>query len=265
MDSPVDYRRDGHVATLTLNTPELHNSLSPELVTALIAALEKLDADAEARCAILTGAGASFSAGGNPKRMLAEGLYVDMSPAELRRFYKQGIQRLPLAFQALDVPIIAAVNGAAIGAGCDLACLCDIRLAADSATFASSFVKLGIVPGDGGAWLLPRLIGQSNAMEMLLTGARIDAGTAQRMGLVSLVTSRDTLLEEALQRARQIAANPPHAVQLAKRLVTESRQLPLSAALELAASMQSMCHRMDDHREAVTAFLEKREPRFTGK
>jgi enoyl-CoA hydratase/carnithine racemase len=189
MATPVDYSRDGGVVTITLNAPERHNGLAPDMVDALLAALDQLGADRDARCAILTGAGTSFSAGGDPKRMLAKGLYPDMSTAELRQFYKRGIQRLPLAFQDIDVPIIAAINGPAIGAGCDLACLCDLRIASDTATFASSFVKLGIIPGDGGAWLLPRLIGRANAMELLLTGDSIDAQTARAMGLISFIAT----------------------------------------------------------------------------
>lgn len=265
MNSPVDYSKDGAIVTLTLNDPRKRNGLSPELVDNLIDALARLAADKEARCAILTGAGSAFSAGGNPKRMLAPGLYPDMSTAELRRFYQTGIQRLPLAMRALDVPIIAAVNGPAIGAGCDLACACDLRIAADVATFATSFVKLGIVPGDGGAWLLPRIVGLAHASEMLLSGDAIDAQHALRIGLVSAVTSAEELLPQAHRRAERIAANPPHAVHLTKRLIAESQSVSLPTALELAASMQSMCHRMDDHREAVTALLEKRPPQFTGR
>jgi enoyl-CoA hydratase/carnithine racemase len=197
--------------------------------------------------------------------MLAPGLYPDMSAAQIKRFYQQGIQRLPVVFSALDVPVIAAINGAAIGAGCDLACMCDLRICSAAATFATSFVKLGIIPGDGGAWLLPRIVGLANAAEMLLTGGPVDAQTAYRIGLVSAVTAAADLLSEAHERAARIAANPPHAVQLTKRLIAQSQNLPLPAALELAACMQAMCHKMEDHREAVTAFIEKRPPKFTGR
>jgi enoyl-CoA hydratase/carnithine racemase len=265
VNTPVDYSQDGSIVTLRLDDPDKRNGLSPEMVDALIDALARLAADKTARCAILTGVGTAFSAGGNPKRMLAPGLYPDMSTAELRRFYQTGIQRLPLAMRALDVPIIAAVNGPAIGAGCDLACACDIRIAADTATFATSFVKLGIVPGDGGAWLLPRIVGLANASEMLLGGDAIDAQHALRIGLISAVTAPNELLTQARVRAERIANNPPHAVHLTKRLIAESQAVSLQTALELAASMQAMCHKMDDHREAVTAMLEKRPPQFTGK
>jgi len=263
--SIADYRKDGPLVTIVLNDPQKRNGLSPEMVEALIACLSRLGEDTDARCAVLTGSGAVFSAGGDPKRMLAAGLYPDMSTAELRRFYARGIQRLPMAFQALELPIIAAVNGPAIGAGCDLACFCDLRIASTSASFAASFVKLGLVPGDGGAWILPRIVGLANASEMLLTGDSIDAATAQRIGLVSAVVPADDLMKEALGRAARIAANPPHAVALTKRLIADSESLNLAAALNLAGSMQAICHKMPDHREAVTAMIEKRPPNFTGR
>jgi enoyl-CoA hydratase/carnithine racemase len=261
----VDYRKEGSLVTLTLNDPARRNGLSPALVEDLVSALRRLSADTGVGCAVLTANGSAFSAGGDPKRMLAPGLYPDMSTAEIRRFYAEGIQRVPLAFRNLDVPVIAAVNGAAIGAGCDLACLCDFRIASENASFAASFVKLGLVPGDGGAWLLPRIIGHANASQLLLSGDTVDAAEAQRLGLVSAVVPADRLLEEARQRAQRIAVHPPHATQLTKRLIAESQFLTLPAALELSATMQAMCHKMDDHREAVMAMLEKRPPKYSGR
>lgn len=263
--SLVEYSKDGSIAIITLNQPERRNGLSPALIDALLACLVRLTKDRDVNCAVLTGAGSAFSAGGDPRRMLAPGLYPDMTTAEIRRFYQDGIQRLPRAFYELETPVVAAVNGPAIGAGCDLACLCDLRIASTAATFATSFVKLGLVPGDGGAWLLPRIIGLANASQMLLTGDAIDAQEACRIGLVSTVTNPEDLLPAATERARRIAANPPHAVRLTKRLISESQALTLPAALELSASMQALCHKMEDHREAVTALLEKRPPRFHGK
>jgi enoyl-CoA hydratase/carnithine racemase len=265
MQGIVDYRKEGAIVTITLNDPQKRNGLSPELVDLLLASLSRLAEDRDVRCAVLTGSGGVFSAGGDPKRMLAPGLYPDMTTAELRRFYARGIQRVPLAFRALELPIIAAVNGPAIGAGCDLACFCDLRIASVGASFATSFVKLGLVPGDGGAWVLPRIVGLANAADMLLTGDSIDSAAALRIGLVSAVVPADELMKEALARAARIAANPPHAVSLTKRLMAESQSLSLPAALELAGSMQAMCHKMEDHREAVTALIEKRPPHFTGR
>lgn len=263
--SLVEYRKEGAVVTLTLNDPAKRNGLSPALVDQLVEAVARLKAETDVGCALLTANGSTFSAGGDPKRMLAPGLYRDMSTAEIRKFYANGIQRIPMSFRELDVPVIAAVNGAAIGAGCDLACSCDVRIASESASFAVSFVKLGLVPGDGGAWLLPRIVGLANASQMLLSGDTIDAHRAKELGLVSVVVPEDRLLDEAKSMAQRIAANPPHATQLTKRLIKECQFLPLPAALELSATMQAMCHKMDDHREAVAAMLEKRPPKYSGR
>ena len=185
-------------------------------------------------------------------------------PAQTRRNYKLGIQRIPLAFDRLEVPIIAAVNGPAIGAGCDLACMCDVRIAAESAKFAESFVKLGIIPGDGGAWLLPRVVGYSKACEMAFTGDTLDAKEALACGLVSRVVPDAELMAEARKLAQRIAANPPHAVRMTKRLIREGQNVQLATLLELSAAMQSLAHATADHKEAVAAFVEKRKPEFGG-
>lgn len=263
MTSRLDFSTDDGVVTIRLNDPARRNALSPELVDELVAELDRLAGSAEARCVVLTGEGTAFSAGGDPKRMLAPGLYQDMDDAQLRAFYRQGVQRLPRALTALPIPIIAAVNGPAIGAGCDLACFCDLRIAAEAASFASSFVRLGLIPGDGGAWILPRLVGPANAKQMMLTGRPIDAAEALRIGLVSAVVPTAELLETAGRLARQIADNPPHAVRWAKQLIADCGALDLDEALARSAEIQAACHKTNDHREAVLAFLEKRPPNFT--
>lgn len=263
--SAVDYHQEGAIVTLTLNQPEVRNPISePDMIEALVGALGRMNADKSVRCAILTGAGAAFSAGGNLKKMSGPEGPLSKRPIDNRLWYIDGIQRIPLAFDALEVPVIAAVNGPAIGAGCDLACMCDIRIAGRSARFAESFVKMGLVPGDGGAWLLPRVVGQSKARELALTGDMLNADEALACGLVSRVVDDDKLLDEAMALAQRIAANPPRAVRLTKRLMNESQMMPLSSALQLAASFQSLVHETKDHHEAVHAFLEKRPPHFTG-
>jgi len=261
MDAPLDYAQDGTIVTLTLNAPGIRNAISgSDMIDALVEACERLNADMSARVAILTGAGSAFSSGGNVKKMHDGGGL----PAQTRRNYKLGIQRIPLAFDELEVPIIAAVNGPAIGAGCDLACMCDIRIAAESARFAESFVKLGIVPGDGGAWLLPRVVGYSKACEMAFTGDMLSAAEAFACGLVSKVVSDAELMAEARKLAERIAANPPHAVRMTKRLIREGQNVQLATLLELSAAMQSLAHATADHKEAVAAFMEKRKPEFGG-
>lgn len=263
MTEPVLQSRDGAILTLTLNRPDKRNPISdPDMVDALCAALEAADADMAVRCVILTGAGSGFSSGGDIGKMRAgEGLRAHL-PAETRRNYKAGIQRLPLLFEALEVPVVAAVNGAAIGAGLDLACMCDVRIASDRARFAESFVKIGIVPGDGGAWLLPRVVGFSKANELALTGDLIDAAEARAIGLVSRVVPEDRLMDEARALAGRIAANPPHAVRMTKRLLREGQQMTLKGVLEMSAAYQSLAHATADHDEAIAAFIEKRDPMF---
>jgi len=265
MTGPLLVARDGAIVTLTLNLPDKRNPVSePEMVEALVDALEAADRDIGVRAVILTGAGSAFSSGGDLRAMQSgTGLRAAL-PAETRRRYRAGIQRLPLLFHALEVPVIAAVNGPAIGAGLDLACMCDIRIAADTAVFAESFVRLGIVPGDGGAWLLPRIIGFSRATELALTGETVGAAEALAMGLVSRVVPGDALLDAARAVAAKIAANPPQAVRMTKRLLREGQTATLPALLDLSAAMQALAHATADHDEAVDAFLAKRTPRFEG-
>jgi enoyl-CoA hydratase/carnithine racemase len=263
---PVLAELDDGVLTLTLNRPDKRNPISElDMIEALVTALQEADADIGVRAVILTGAGSAFSSGGDIKKMAAGGGLRDALPAQTRRNYRTGIQRLPLLFQSLEVPVIAAVNGPAIGAGCDLTCMCDIRIASENAKFAESFVKIGIVPGDGGAWLLQRIVGVSKATEMTLTGAVIDANEALACGLVSRVVPADQLMDTARTIARQIADNPPHAVRMAKRLIRQAQESSLGAILDMSAAMQALAHATDDHDEAVTAFGERRPPSFTGR
>jgi enoyl-CoA hydratase/carnithine racemase len=263
-DEVLVERADG-IMTVTLNMPERRNPCSDlDVVDALVAAMEEADADMGVRVVILTGAGTAFSSGGDVKKM-ADGTGVSSGkPAQTRRNYKWGIQRLPLTFEKLEVPVIAAVNGPAIGAGCDLACMCDIRIAGESARFAESFVKVGIVPGDGGAWLLPRVVGFSKATEMALTGDPIDAQEALRFGLVSKVVPDADLMDAARDMAQRIAANPPHAVRLTRRLMRQAYTTTLDNVLEMSASIQSVAHTTSDHKEAVASFIERRKPIYKG-
>lgn len=263
MSELVLYEQEGPVALLSLNRPELRNPISEaDMVEAVVGALERLNADLTVRVAILTGRGSAFSSGGNLRHMGAAA--ASRPPVETRRQYETGIQRIPLMFERLEVPIIAAVNGPAIGAGCDLACMCDIRIAAESARFAESFVKVGIIPGDGGAWLLQRVVGYSKAAEMAFTGDMLDARAALECGLVSKVVPDAELLAAARELAGRIAANPPHVLRMTKRLLQESRHARLDSVLKLSAAMQSLAHTTKDHAEAVDAMLNKRKPSFTG-
>lgn len=265
-DAPVRYQRDGHVVTLTLNRPDALNAFSePEMIEGFLAVLARLRADPEARAAVLTGAGKAFSAGGNVKHMRDRTGMFAGSAADIERAYRDGIQRVPPALDALEIPVVAAVNGDAYGAALDLVCLCDIRFAAPAARFGAPFVRIGIAPGDGAAWLLPRVIGEQAAAEMLYTGAPVDAERARALGLVARVVPDDELLPAARALAAEIAANAPLAVQRTKRLVREGRGQSLAAHLRACARDQAILHGTDDHAEALAAFFAKRPPVFAGR
>jgi enoyl-CoA hydratase/carnithine racemase len=247
-----------------MNEPARRNPLTGNsAVPDFLVAIERIHSDRSVRAVILTGAGTAFSSGGDIRDMERQSS-GQVGGMQIRQEYRTGIQRLPLALFNLEVPVIAAINGPAIGAGLDLACMCDIRIASESAKFAESFVKLGIIPGDGGAWLLPRLIGLARASELSYTGEVIGAEQAAAWGLVSRVVPPDRLLPTAQEIAQRIATNPPHAVRLTKRLLREAMHTRLDTLLEMAAAFQALSHQTEDHREAVAAFLEKRAPEFKG-
>lgn len=255
------------VAVLTMNRPDTRNVIgSHDDCDEFVAALETTQLDTDISCVVLTGSGPAFSAGGNLKAIRQRtGIGpLDGPPDATRANYRRGVQRVIETLWNCEIPMIAAINGHAIGLGLDLACLCDIRLAVESAKFASSFIKLGIVPGDGGAWVLPRAVGLSNAAELIFTGDTIDANTALAMGLISRVTSENSLMEETLSIARRIVANPARALRLSKRLLREGQQQRLADVLHLSAAFQALAHETSDHVEALDAFLQKRPPKFTG-
>lgn len=259
----LKYEQYGSVVMLTMNNPGSRNAVSNDVAVDFVEACERITQDVRVRVVILTGAGSVFSSGGNFRIMKARIDADGDNPTKLRYSSRNGIQRIPLALYGLEVPVIAAVNGPAIGAGCDIACMCDIRIASKTARFAESFVKVGLVPGDGGAWFLPRVVGMSKASEMTFTGQAIDADDALACGLVSRVVAPEALLDEARVLAGSIAANPGHALRMAKRLLREGQQSRLEPLLELSASMQAIAFQSKQHREAVTAFLEKRPPIFS--
>ena len=255
----------GHVAILTLNRPESMNALgAPGDGDQVRATCEAVNADPDIRCVVLTGAGRAFSAGGDVKAMKArEGAFAGSGVA-IRDGYRNNIHRIVRSVYGLEVPSIAAVNGAAIGLGCDVACMTDIRIAADTARFGVTFLKLGLIPGDGGAWLLPRTVGMSRAAELLFTGDVIDAATAAQWGLVSRVVPAASLMDEALALAERIAAQPPHALRLAKSLLKQGQTASYDTLMEMSAAAQAISHLTEDHMEGVEAILEKRSPNFKG-
>jgi enoyl-CoA hydratase/carnithine racemase len=255
--------RDGAVLTLTMSQPETRNALTGNTaVDEFVQACAEIRQDRGVRVVILTGEGPVFSSGGNVKDM-QRFFQQQIAPEAIREEYRNGIQRLPRALYNLDVPVIAAVNGPAVGAGLDLTCMCDIRIASEKATFAESFVRVGIVPGDGGAWLLPRAVGRAKAAEMAFTGEAISAQEALECGLVSRVVAPEALMETATGIARKIAANPGGVLRMTKRLLREGESASLDSLLEISASYQAIAHMEPDHHEAVRAFVEKRAAKFS--
>jgi enoyl-CoA hydratase/carnithine racemase len=262
----VKFEERGKVAVITMDRPEKLNAIgSSQDCFDLIDALSQLASNRNISVAVLTGSGRAFSAGGNLQAMKdRNGIGPLEHPASTRTNYRSAIQKIPRAFRDLEVPIIAAINGHAIGVGNDLACMCDIRIASSKARFAASFIKMGLVPGDGGAWLLPRTVGISKAAEMIFTGDVLSADQALACGLVSQVVEPDELLDTAMEMAARIAANPARSLRMAKRLLLSGQDSTLEVALEMAAAMQAIAHETTDHAEAVDAFLEKRDAEFTG-
>ena len=257
---------EGRVATLTLNRDDVRNALTgTALVNDLVETVDWVNREEEVSVLVLTGAGSAFSAGGNIKEMRDRSGAFAGDVLEVQRRYRQGIQNIPLAMHRAEVPVIAAVNGPAVGAGFDLACMCDLRIASSDALFGETFINLGIIPGDGGAWFLQRLTGYQRAAELTLTGRLVKADEALELGLVLEVTAPDHLLTRATDLAAKIAAKPPQTVRLTKRLLKLAQRQELPDFLDLCACFQGMCHNTEDHVEAVKAFLEKREGNYFGR
>ena len=263
MSKSVLYEQNKRIVTITLNRPDTRNALSGDIIDGLVDSFKKADRDKNVGCVILTGAGKSFSSGGNLQEIKDMTTKDNMSQSQLEDWYRFGIQKIPLTMNSIDVPVVAAINGHAIGAGNDLCTMCDIRIAGEDAKFSESFLRIGIIPGDGGSWFLPKIIGLSRASEMILTCDVLNAEKALAWGLVSQVVSNEELLKKANEIATKIAEQPPEASRRAKRLLRMSQNVPLDKALEMAASQQSILQMMDDHREAIDALLEKRSPKYT--
>lgn len=266
MESKVLVERQGAVALVTLNDPATRNALSPQVVSELAAFLGGANADETLGCIVLAAAGDGFCSGGNIKDMRdgTDPMFAGTAH-QMQEGFRNGVQVIPKLFHELDVPVIAAVQGAAIGAGCDLACMCDIRIAAADAKFAESFLRVGLVSGDGGAWFLPRVIGLPRATELALTCRTLNATEAREWGLVTHVVDKEGLLDAALEMARTIAAFPPRSVRLNKRLLRKSQDMTLADCLELSAAFQGIVQSTADQKEAVAALLERRAPRYTGR
>jgi enoyl-CoA hydratase/carnithine racemase len=256
----------GPIATLTINRPETRNPLGAEGDGALFQdAVRRINDDRSIRCVILTGAGKAFSAGGDVKAMRDKAGAFAGPGVAIRERYRNGIHQIVRALWGVEVPMIAAVNGPAIGLGNDVACLADMRIAADTAIFGATFLKIGLVPGDGGSWLLPRVIGHARAAELLYAGATVDAATALTWGLVSRVVPPGQLMDEARGLAAQICQQPPDVLRMTKKMLREGAQTSFDTILEMSAAFQALAHHTEDHAEALDAFFEKRPGDYKGR
>lgn len=246
------------VGYLTLNRPEVRNAFNQEMIDELGDALRHIEKEEEIRVLIITGAGKAFQAGAD----IAE-LSV-MAPMEILR-WNEGIVRINAALEKLRQPVIAAINGAAMGGGLELAISCTLRIIAESAKMAIPEVKLGIIPGTGGTQRLPRLIGKGRAAELLLTGEIINAQDAYHMGLVNKVAPDNKVVEAAEEMAHRIMSNAPIAVEMAKDALEIGKDLPLEHAVQYSQKNCVTCFSTEDMKEGMTAFLEKRKANFKGK
>jgi enoyl-CoA hydratase/carnithine racemase len=252
----VESSRDGNVVLLRLNRPEARNALSPELMEELASELERLDPDPEIRCVVIAGSDKVFAAGADIKAM-SERTFAEALRHPAASFWRR--------LAAIKTPMIAAVSGYALGGGCELALACDMIVAAEGATFGQPEINLGIIPGGGGTQRLARVLGKQRAMELVLTGERFDAAAALELGLVNRVVEGDGWLDEAMALAATIAARPPIAARLAKQAVIAAEETALSAGLENERRLYELAMATEDRVEGMTAFLEKREPKFEGK
>jgi len=255
--SDIQYDVAGQVAMITLDRPDARNAYSEAMVDELLAALDRADDDTTVRAVVLTGAGPAFSAGGDLKAMRDRSGMFAGDPAELRTQYRRGLQQLPRRFDAFEKPVVAAVNGAAIGAGLDLALMADLRIASADARFGSTFARVGLIPGDGGAYLLTRVVGFARALDLVLTARIVDAEEALALGLVTTVVPAEDVLATARERAEQIAALPPKAVQAAKACLYRSVDHDLETALQLTAALQATVQHTDEHTKAVQDMIER--------
>ena len=259
----IRWQTHGPVVLITLNRPERLNAFNVRMSDELMDAFARVRTDGELRALVLTGAGRAFSAGGDVRTEGEVG--VRRTPMEARDWLRETYQRLPLALQQLERPTIAAINGAAAGGGLDLACACDLRIAADTATFTSVFARIGLFPGTGGCWLLPRLVGIEKACELIWTGESIDAAEALRIGLVGRVVPANELLDAALDLAARLARSAPLAVRLAKNAIYQGLQQDFATALEWSATAESITLTSEDHQEGLAANRERRPPAFRGR
>lgn len=260
----ITLKKADHIATITMNRPDKMNALNRQMLQELVAAVNEVGGDDDVRVVVLAAAGRVFCSGADVSEGgKASGLAG--TPNEMRINVRNSYQKVTSGLQTMDKPTIAMVNGAAVGAGCDFAFACDMRVGSERAKFRNGFVKVGLIPGGGGTWLYTRLMGLGRGLEFLFTGDFLEAEEAERIGVLNRLVPADELENATMELARKIAKNPPLAVQMSKTLAYKALDSNLEAALEMSAAFQALALSSEDHREGVNAFIEKREARFNGK
>ncbi|WOD14089.1 enoyl-CoA hydratase/isomerase family protein [Paraburkholderia kirstenboschensis] len=262
MSEELKFEIDNGIATITLNRPEKLNAFTDAMQESWLEALEECRTNPDVRVIVMTGTGRAFTTGGDVNSFSAS---AEQTPANIKARVADGIQRLPRKIAEIDKPVLAALNGLATAGGLDIALACDIRFAAESARFAETYVRMGLIPGVGGAYLLPRIVGTSKALEMFWSADWLDARDAERIGLVNRVFPDEQLMEGTYAFARRVADGAPLAVQLIKRVMRFGLDKDLATAHELVAANLPIVRSSEDHREAVSAFKEKRAPQFKGR
>jgi enoyl-CoA hydratase/carnithine racemase len=257
----LEYRYEDGVATILLNRPHKRNAFTLQMIDDWAAALVDAKANPDVRVVVVRGEGAAFCAGVDLQALDDEGT----TPLDRKRLLHERVQHVPRAADELDKPLIACISGAAVGAGLDMALACDLRFAARSARLGETYVHVGLVPGAGGCYFLPRIVGVAKALELFLTGDIIDADEALRIGLVNRIYDDGDLLAETYAVAERLAAGPPISTRLLKRAVYQSQSIDLRTSLDLISSHMAVVQSTDDSREALDAFLAKRSPVFKGK
>jgi enoyl-CoA hydratase/carnithine racemase len=260
------FQSEQGIATITLNRPDIRNAITHDEIIAEVKYVCKLvNEDMATKVLIVTGVEPAYSSGGNVKDMKDRKGMFQGTPAEVMEKYRRNLQEILLTVYNVEIPTIAAVNGSAVGAGCGLALMCDIRVASRKASFGETFLNVGLTPGDGSAFTLPRAIGMAKACELIFAGDTIDAETALSLGLINYVVDHEKLMEKAGELAKKIASKPPQALRMTKRLMRTGQHSTLQHIMEEAAAFQALCHYTEDHMEALSAMFEKRKPKFMGK
>lgn len=258
MYETIEYRVDQGVCVITLNRPDKFNAFTAQMHKEMLAALKTAAKTEEVRCIVITGAGKAFNAGQD----LGD---VQEQDVDYGAFLRERYNPMIMQLQNTEKPIIAAVNGVAAGAGMSLALACDIRLASERASFIDAFVQIGLIPDSGGCYFLPRIVGIGKALELALTGEKVSAEEALRIGLVSHVYQADSFEEQVMEYAKRLASLPTKGIGLIKRVMYRSLYATLEETLEYEAYGQDIAGSTADHKEGVQAFLEKRKPVFTGR